>query len=90
MLSMGCGTSKNTVNDIDGEEKSGNENGTVSQDVTVVANSPITSLPTPNIEVHNDADEKLEIQGTVFLCRGCTKTRMNSIQSNDAPKVDSP
>jgi hypothetical protein len=31
--------------------------------VTIVANSPITSLPKSNIEVHNDADEKLEIQG---------------------------
>ena len=35
----------------------------LSNDVTIVANSPITSLPTSNIEVHNDADEKLEIQG---------------------------
>ena len=35
----------------------------LSNDVTIVANSPITSLPASNIEVHNDADEKLEIQG---------------------------
>ena len=78
MLSMGCGTSKNTVNDIDGEEKSGNENGTVSQDVTVVANSPITSLPTPNIEVHNDADEKLEIQGDCTQCAERIETKLKN------------
>ena len=39
----------------------------LSNDVTIVANSPITSLPTSNIEVHNDADEKLEIQGKKIM-----------------------
>ena len=37
----------------------------LSNDVTIVANSPITSLPTSNIEVH--ADEKLEIQGKKIM-----------------------
>merc|ERR1719491_2685376 len=61
---MGCGTSKVTATtEEDNEKNEKNEkNGGISNDVTIVANSPITSLPTSNIEVHNDADEKLEIQ----------------------------
>ena len=39
----------------------------LSNDVTIVANSPITSLPKSNIDVHNGADEKLEIQGKKIM-----------------------
>ena len=61
MLSMGCGTSKITAAD-EADEKN-DQNGGVTHDVTIVTNSPITSLPTPNIEIHNESDEQLEIQG---------------------------
>ena len=55
MLTMGCCRSKVTVID---------QNAGISSDVKIVANAPMkTTLPIPNIEVHYESDEQLEIQG---------------------------
>ena len=55
MLTMGCCRSKVTAID---------QNAGISSDVKIVANAPITTtLPIPNIEVHYESDEQLEIQG---------------------------
>ena len=55
MLTMGCCRSKVTAID---------KNAGISSDVKIVANAPITTtLPIPNIEVHYESDEQLEIQG---------------------------
>ena len=68
MLTMGCCKSKVTAID---------QNAGISSDVKIVANAPINkrrpttaqssflinTLPIPNIEVHYESDEQLEIQG---------------------------
>ena len=54
MLTMGCCRSKVTAID---------QNAGISSNVKIVANAPIKTLPIPNIEVHNESDEQLEIQG---------------------------
>ena len=54
MLTMGCCRSKVTAID---------QNAGICSDVKIVANAPIKTLPIPNIEVHNESDEQLEIQG---------------------------
>ena len=68
MITMGCCRSK--VTGID-------QNAGICSDVKIVANAPINkrrpttapssflinTLPIPNIEVHNESDEQLEIQG---------------------------
>ena len=54
MLTMGCCRSKVTAID---------QNAGISSDVKIVANAPIKTLPIPNIEVHNESNEQLEIQG---------------------------
>ena len=51
---MGCCRSKVTAID---------QNAGICSDVKIVANAPIKTLPIPNIEVHNESDEQLEIQG---------------------------
>ena len=54
MLTMGCCRSKVTAID---------QNAGICSDVKIVANAPIKTLPIPNIEVHNESDEQLKIQG---------------------------
>ena len=54
MLTMGCCRSKVTAID---------QNAGISSNVKIVANAPIKTLPIPNIEVHNESNEQLEIQG---------------------------
>ena len=54
MLTMGCCRSKVTAID---------QNARICSDVKIVANAPIKTLPIPNIEVHNESNEQLEIQG---------------------------
>ena len=54
MLTMGCCRSKVTAID---------QNAGISSDVKIVANAPINAIPIPNIEVHNESNQQLEIQG---------------------------
>ena len=54
MLTMGCCRSKVTAIE---------QNPGICSDVKIVANAPIKTLPIQDIEVHNESDEQLEIQG---------------------------
>jgi hypothetical protein len=54
MLTMGCCRSKVTAID---------QNPGICSDVKIVANAPIKTLPIQDIEVHNESDEQLEVQG---------------------------
>ena len=67
MLTMGCCRSK--VRAID-------QNPGICSDVKIVANAPIIKLPIPNIEVHNESDEQLEIQGKSKVSIFNNKTSM--------------
>ena len=67
MLTMGCCRSKVTAID---------QNPGICSDVKIVANAPIIKLPIPNIEVHNESDEQLEIQGKSKVSIFNNKTSM--------------
>ena len=54
MLTMGCCRSKVTAIE---------QNPGICSDVKIVANAPIKTLPIQDIEVHNESDEQLEVQG---------------------------